>query len=363
MLSTLPRPSVGPFDSRPPIVQPRPQSQFAALSPQGLRPASPGSVDASVEDVNRVHSDAQRRFERCMSLIRQIERNAIVQTRKSEQAARRVLRRTTDSILSLHHELNQLQNQRSQFQRKVGDIRVSVEHARRRGIQTVTAPLTKAIESFETEFADASSNIGTIFGNLNGRIQAALLTRVDIDRLPEVVKALEAQLSDVDLQYQRANSRIESTKRDFADKAESNRHQIVTKFNDRLVLLSQRIDALESKSGQALQQSQGTITNAQNSQFELGSQLRTSLDAGMSGFKKRIQDMKSDIAKLRRKRQDEADGIRSRLIASTEDSRNMANQTIEARPRLSLRPEIRALKKELRDLKMRLKAKFEQHPT
>jgi hypothetical protein len=30
---------------------------------------------------------------------------------------------------------------------------------------------------------------------------------------------------------------------------------------------------------------------------------------------------------------------------------------------LSLRPEIRALKKELRDLKIRLKVKFEQHPT
>jgi hypothetical protein len=244
------------------------------------------------------------------------------------------------------------------FHRKLASVRSSISDARTRGISALSAPLSTAFQSFQGEFDRALSNIDIIFERFNSRIQDCLLTYTEVNHLPDTVKSLEAQISELAEKQENAMRDAESTRTDIVGMMASSRDAIVLQFRRRLDSLTLRIEVLETNSSLALSQSESAITDAQAIQLEFRQQFARALDVSMTGFTRRVQAMKTSIMELRKARMSQIESARSRVIEWSDEARKTRNESIETKGRVSLQPEIRALKQELRQLKRKLKQKW-----
>jgi phage host-nuclease inhibitor protein Gam len=316
-----------------------------------IRPSADPDIDDAASSALRA---AQRRFDQSMSRVRQIERSFALENRQSDRNSRQALGRTADAIASLHREMLQLGHQRSVLQRKLGGVRQVMAEARDRGLSGTTAPLRRAFQSFQTELDRAIENIDIIFANFNSRVQDCLLMYTGVDRLSETVARLQSQMDDLQRRYMRTAAEMGNVRAEIHDQMVVSRENLILRFKSRIENVSMQLAAFEEKAARAVAQSDSAITEAQDCEVHFRQECTKALSDEMTVFTKRFQALRSSIMELRKTRMEQIEAIRARLTSWGDEKRKSQNQAVQ-KPRLSLQPEIRQLKRELHALKRRLR--------
>jgi hypothetical protein len=321
---------------RPPIIQPRIQSQ-AAPTQINWAVQTRQFEDGFSDDQIR----AKKEYERYLARIRQIERNFVLQNRKSDQASRKRISHEADAIASLYNESIQLLSQYRLYERKVNATKTSLEATRNRGMHTILMPLKSGIESFGIEMEKAIKTTDELLSNMKGQITNLVKEVNDLRGLSTVLSSFDIEIDTLNQGHQKSAVLMEQIRSGLTEALDSNRESTVQALNASLKRVSLRIDTLVKRSQLALSQCETVRIDTQTAQFDFRKLFRKSIEKSMARFSMELGEIKADIIALGKLRLNQVDTVRNRLaLASDEISQVKVPGRVD---RFSLQPDIDAI--------------------
>lgn len=347
-----------------PLNQKHSHAQTQQISSKVFQPSKIVKKKSSNLRLQGIREAAMRKYETYLSEIRQMERTFQLEMKKTDQQSNRTLSRFADTIAALNSEMSQLINQSKMISKKLAVIRKRQEEASSTGLANCIAPMKGGFAEFGNEFNKACENIDSLFQNLSTRVRVVRKDYLAIKPFTRTVHSFEADIEKLSNLAKQNELNLFSAQEELTSLVADQRTLLVQKLNDKMKGLGVQIETLEKRAFEAFSQSQGVVADSQNSQYGMRLLFDRTMDQLKSAFKDDVSGLKRGISELNEHRFCQMNEIRARMAAMKQSlikvrkervKHTIADPDDRLRGRVSLQPEIDALKRKCDELEERLR--------